>query len=107
MSLISKDILIESDMKISDGDIAIEKSDDRNIQYIIFSDPGQFRKSPTLGVSIISYINAPTEDGRNIRKSIRTELEQDGYVLKQLETETLSDGSTDIKVKADKTRSTI
>ena len=107
MALISEDIIIEPDMKIVDGDIAIEKSDDRNIQYIVYGDAGQFRKSPTLGVSIIDFTNAPTQDGRNIRKKIRTELEKDGYLLKQLETEILPDESTDIKIKANKNTSKV
>ena len=106
MALISEDILIEPEMKIADGDIAIEKTDDRNIEYIIFADAGQFRRSPTLGVSIINFVQAPTQDGRNIRKKIRSELEKDGYTLKQLDTEILPDNTTDIKVKADKTLST-
>ena len=107
MALISEDILIEPEMKIVDGDIAIEKTDDRNIEYIIYSDAGQFRRSPTLGVSIINFIHAPTQDGRNIRKKIRSELEKDGYTLKQLESQILEDDTTDIRVKADKTSSNI
>ncbi|MEK0369751.1 MAG: hypothetical protein QQN55_01150 [Nitrosopumilus sp.] len=105
MALISEDLIIEPDMKIKDGDISLGISDDRNIQYIVYADPGQFRKSPTLGVSIIKFTNAPTQDGRNIRKKIRTELEKDGYLLKQLETEILPDESTDIKIKAVKNKS--
>jgi len=107
MALISNDILIEPEMKIVDGDIAIQQVDDRNIEYIIYADAGQFRKAPTLGVSIINFVSAPTQDGRNIRKKIRSELEGDGYVLKELETRILEDLSTDINVKADKTSSRI
>lgn len=102
MALDSFDILIEPDMNIENGDIAIKKADDRNIQYITFADSGQIRKSPTLGVGIISFINAPTEDGRNIRKKIRQELDKDGYLLKQLDSSENEDGGTDIEIKANK-----
>lgn len=105
MALISNDIIIEPDMKIVDGDISIEKADDRNIQYITYSDAGQMRKAPTLGVSIISFVNGPTQDGRNIRKKIRQELEKDGYLLKQLDSEILEDQTTNIEIKANKTTS--
>ena len=105
MALDSFDIIIEPDLKIVDGDIAIEKADDRNIQYITYADAGQFRKAPVLGVGIISFINAPTEDGRNIRKKIRQELEKDGYLLKQLDSSENEDGSVGIEIKADKTTS--
>ncbi len=105
MALDSDDIIIEPDMKIVDGDIAIEKADDRNIQYITYATAGQLRKAPILGVGIISFINAPTEDGRNIRKKIRQELEKDGYVLKQLDSDVDQEGLTTIEIKADKTQS--
>lgn len=107
MALDSFDIIIEPDMKIVDGDIAVEKADDRNIQYITYADAGQFRKAPILGVSIVAFTNAPTQDGRNIRKKIRQELEKDGYLLKQLDSEILEDQSTNIEIKANKTTSKI
>lgn len=102
MALISNDIIIEPDMKIINGDIAVEKSDDRNIQYITYSDAGQIRKAPILGVGIISFINSPTQDGREIRKKIRQELEKDGYKLKQLDSSVNEEGGTEIDIKADK-----
>jgi len=105
MALDSFDIIIEPDMKIVDGDIAVEKADDRNIQYITYADSGQIRKAPILGVGIISFINSPTEDGRNIRKKIRQELQKDGYLLKQLDSSENEDGGTDIEIKANKTTS--
>lgn len=107
MTLISNDIIIEPDLKIQNGDIAVEKADDRNIQYIVYADAGQIRKSPTLGVAIVSFINAPTDDGRNIRKKIRQELEKDGYLLKEIDAEETDSGGLDIDIKADKTTSKI
>ncbi len=68
MALDSNDIIIEPDLQIKDGDISVLKADDRNIQYIVYTGAGQIRKAPVLGVEIISFINAPTQDGRNIRK---------------------------------------
>lgn len=105
MALDSFDIIIEPDMQIKDGDISVLKADDRNIQYIVYTGAGQMRKAPVLGVEIISFINAPTQDGRNIRKKIRQQLENDGYRLTQLESAILDDGSTDIDVKANKVTS--
>jgi hypothetical protein len=102
MALISNDIIIEPDLKIKDGDIAVEKADDINIQYLTYGDAGQFRKAPTLGVGITSFLNAPTQDGRNIRKKIRQELEKDGYLLKQLDSSENKNGGTDIEIKANK-----
>lgn len=105
MALISYDIIIEPDMKIEDGDISVEKSDDRNIEYITYADSGQFRIAPTLGVGIVSFINGPTEDGRNLRKKIRQELNKDGYQLTQLDSTETDEGGTEIDVKADKINS--
>lgn len=105
MSLISNDIIIEPDLKVKDGDISIEVSDDRNVEYITYAGAGQIRRKPTLGVEIISFINAPTQDGRNIRKKIRQELEKDGYTLKELVSETNNEDKTTVKIKAVKTTS--
>lgn len=105
MPLVSNDIIIEPDLKVKDGDLSIEVSDDRNVEYITYSGAGQVRRKPTLGVEIVSFVNAPTQDGRNIRKKIRQELEKDGYVLKELDSETNKEDKTTIKIKAVKTTS--
>lgn len=102
MSLDSFDIIIEPDMQIKDGDIEVLKADDRNIQYITYAGAGQIRKAPILGVEIVSFISAPTQDGRNIRKKIRQQLENDGYLLKQLDSSITAEGFTDIEIKANK-----
>lgn len=102
MALISNDFIIEPDLLIEDGDLKVGVSDDRNVEYILYAGKGQIRKAPILGVEIISFVNSPTTDGREIRKAIRQELERDGYRLKELDSAINNEGKTEINVKADK-----
>ena len=102
MTLISRDLLIEPDLQIENGDLKIGISDDRNIEYIVYANKGQIRKSPLLGVEIVTFVNSPTTDGRGVRKAIRQELERDGYRLNELDSRFSDEGKTEINIRADK-----
>lgn len=77
--MISKDLIFDNgDLKITNGDFAIEQSDDQNIETILTAEKGQFYQFPLLGYGIYSRINGPFE--RNVeRKAIREELKKDNY----------------------------
>ena len=102
--MISNDLLIEPDLQIENGDLKIGPSDDNNTLYIIYAQKGQLRAAPRLGVGILSYINAPTNRGRELARAIRQEHNRDGYKVSTLQVETSTDGKQNLSVKATKVR---
>jgi len=80
MALIETDILIEpTDVKIVNGDFLIGNSNNENIKHLCICNPGQFLISPTIGVGIYRYQNAPAVDARQLNARIREQLKNDGY----------------------------
>ena len=91
MAQISKDFILEDDLKIVDGDFAIEEADAHNISYILQASKGQFYSAPLIGANISKFINSPlsrdtslTSDRRRFRNAIRQGLNKDGYRLTDL-----------------------
>lgn len=74
----------DSDMKITSGDLAVEQSDEQNIEAIIVANKGQFYESPLLGYGINKRINGPFRTLEE-RKDIREALKRDNYDVTQLE----------------------
>lgn len=84
--MISKDLIFDNDddLKIDDGDFAINQSDDQNIETIILAEKGQFYNAPLLGYGIYTRINGPFNKNSE-RKAIREELKRDNYNVISLE----------------------
>jgi hypothetical protein len=93
------DLIIEPDLKVVNGDIAIADSDEANSFYIIYAQKGQLRINPLLGVGIVNFTNAPDSEGRSLAKVIREEHLRDGYKLKNLTVEKSEDGSQNVSVE--------
>lgn len=98
-----KDIIIESDLLIENGDIKISVSDEYNSLYLIYAKKGQLRVNPLLGVGVLDFINSPLRTGRELSKAIRLEHERDGYRMDSLEV-TDEKGVNTLSVKATKVK---
>lgn len=101
--MIETDILIEPDLKISEGDFWIETSTNENIKYLLIANPGNFLASPVVGVGIYKYQNAAIQDARDLNNSIKTQLKNDGYSDIQITGQfNRATQSTELKVTAER-----
>ncbi len=100
----NEDLIIEPDLLIVNGDIAISDSDETNSLYITFANKGQIRVNPLLGVGILKFTNAPTNAGRDLAKAVREEHNRDGYKVKDLNIEEGASGSQELTLNVVKIR---
>ncbi|GAG76975.1 unnamed protein product [marine sediment metagenome] len=84
--MISKDLIFDdnNDLKIVDGDFAIEQSDDQNIETIFKAEKGQFYNFLTIDYGVYRRIFGPFRKNQE-RKDIREELKKDEYNTVQLD----------------------
>lgn len=74
------DIIIEpGDVKIVDGDFAIETANNQNIKHLCIANPGDFKIFPGIGSRLYAMQNNPINDFTIILSRIRSELINDGY----------------------------
>lgn len=71
-------------MKIANGDLFVDDSDQQHIQHILVADSGQFRQWPLLGVGIKKYLNGSANQ-TDIKQTIRVQLRSDNFTVKTLE----------------------
>lgn len=82
--MIYQDFLTDADtgdLQFSlDGDLVIGPSDKKHITDIVTAFPGWYKNYPQVGVGIMQYSGS---DGREqeIARSIRIQLEADGYTV--------------------------
>lgn len=72
-----KDIRVEEDVLIENGDFVIGESDQQHVQHILQANKGNYRHDVTIGAGIIK-----TESGNYTQKDeaeIKKALEADGY----------------------------
>lgn len=74
-----KDIIIESDLKIVNGDISIEPCTNQNIKHLIIATPGNYYNHPKTGADIYKYQNSSLNDYRSFDAAIKDCLKKDGY----------------------------
>lgn len=84
--MISKDLILDenNDLKITDGDWAIEQSDDQNIETILKVEKGQIYETLLIGYGIYRRLFGPFRKNQE-RKDIRQELRKDEYNVVQLD----------------------
>ena len=75
-----------NNLKIVNGDLAIEQSDDQNISAILQAKKGQFYQYPLLGYGIQDKLNGPFIKQIE-KKAIRQELRRDDYEVIELRIE--------------------
>lgn len=80
-----KDLIFDGgEMKIANGDLFVDDSDQQHIQHILVADSGQFRQWPLLGVGIKKYLNGSANQ-TDIKQTIRVQLRSDNFTVKTLE----------------------
>jgi len=78
------DILVNTDIRIKDGDLVVGDSDGQNIEFIITAKPGQFYQFPTLGVGIVDEIKGNISK-QALRIKITSNLEADNYRVNRID----------------------
>lgn len=83
--MISKDLALDSNnnLRIESGDLAIDQTDDQNIEGIMLAEKGQFYQNPLLGYGLNSKLFGNFVKLKE-RMKIRRELLSDFYKIKQL-----------------------
>lgn len=80
-----KDLLLNEagDFKIKDNDLAIGESDGQNINDILQSVKGDYKRSPQTGLNAIAFTNgnATTAD---IKAQAKLQLELEGFRVKDI-----------------------
>lgn len=90
-----KDFVFDSateDIKIVNGDLAIEDSDQQHTMSIIVANKGDYKSDPAVGVGIEDYLNDDNIEG--MLKEIRRQLKYDGMTIEKL---TYVNGSLEIQ----------
>lgn len=79
-----KDILINDDIGIKDGDIVVGESDLQHIEHILTAKLGHFYQFPTLGVGVVDNIKGNV-NRQALKQNIKRNLEADNYRIRKLE----------------------
>ena len=79
-----KDILFETDIKITDGDLDVGDSDAQHIEHILKTRPGEFYQFPTLGVGVDDNLHGNINKS-TLKQTIRKNLELDNYRVNKIE----------------------
>ena len=72
--------ITNKDLVIINGDFAIAESDVQHIADTIDAFRGWWKDNPQDGVGIFQYLNGP-DQSQAIKRSLRLNLESDGYLL--------------------------
>lgn len=96
-----KDIITDAtgDIQFVNGDFRIEESDAQHVEHIVFTDKGQFRQYPLIGVGIGRLLNG-SPNKVEIQQQIKLNLESDGYNVRSVSVG-LSDG-LDLDIDAER-----
>ena len=75
------DILLtdELDLKIENGDFAIGRADQQNVQIIFLAHPGEIKEWPMLGFGASKYLKTNVTQAKFYR-NLKMQLKYDGYV---------------------------
>lgn len=96
-----KDLIIEDDLTIANGDLFIGECTNQNIKYLLISTPGNFYAHPKTGVQIFKWQNSSITDYRKFESTIKDALKSDGYGNIKI-TGVYEGSASNIKVTADR-----
>lgn len=76
----TQDIAVDQsfDLLISGGDLVIELSDERHINAIVLSSPGNYRFAPLTGVDAYAFLNSVGQ-ADVFKRKVQEQLVLDGY----------------------------
>ena len=80
----AKDILINEDIEIKNGDLVVGESDAQHIEHILRAKPGHFYQYPTLGIGVEDNIKGNISK-QALRQSIKQNLESDNYRVNKID----------------------
>ena len=69
------------DLAITNGDFAVEPSDNRHVAELLLTAPGHWRFNPTAGVDLIRFIGSPDA----YKSAIENGLREDGYQVTRID----------------------
>lgn len=77
-----KDFQIDEtgDLKVLEGDFAVDLSDQQHVEDIIESFQGWWKEFVQVGVGLFSYLNS-SSDFQNLELNIKSQLTGDGYTV--------------------------
>jgi hypothetical protein len=80
-----KDLLLNEsgDFKIKDNDLSIGEADGQNINDILQSVKGDYKRSPQTGLNAISFLNGNASSA-DIKAQVKLQLELDGFRVKDI-----------------------
>ena len=83
---------IEHDLVIEEGDFVKHNAVQDHIEDILLYTKGSFRLNPLVGADLVKFINAPwsTKTIISTEKTIRLQLEMDGYTIRRVNAKDLS-----------------
>jgi len=79
-----RDISMNPDIEIVDGDLKIVDSDQQHIEHILRAKPGHFYQFPTLGVGVVDFQHGNTSKAE-MSQVIKQNLEADNYRINKIE----------------------
>lgn len=79
----AKDVMMNPDLMIADGDFEVAVSDNQEIQNILDAHQGEFRQWPLIGFGIDDWLLAPL-DLAKFRKDVSLQLRLDGFKKPQV-----------------------
>lgn len=76
----SQDIILDSnyDLLVEDGDFALGRSEEQEIDLILIAAPGNFRQHPTVGVNLALWVRGENINSQ-LYQEIETQLRDDGF----------------------------
>ena len=96
------DVLLDTDndLLFRDGDIVIAPSKEQHIKQILFSEKGDWKQFPIVGIGIKDYINSPLtrKVKTTLEKEILLQLQSDNFIQITAKVESWSE----INIEADK-----
>lgn len=90
-----KDILVNNDLLIENGDFVMGDSDIQHIDHIITAQPGEYKETPQLGFGVINYLKSNTTKTK-FKRDLRVQLNFDGYESPNID---LEEGFKNLKVE--------
>ncbi len=82
--ILTENTTAKEDIRISDGDFVVNKSDQQHIQHILKADKGQYYQHPLVGLGIRNF-QAASINPDELKQQIKTQLKADNYDTEEIQ----------------------